>query len=307
MRGLFGDNDGVRIEAREWYPPPETRATGLPLVFVPGGTGHARKQPIHGHAGAMGKLGSRRRRVLAVSRRGTGLSDAPPQGYTPADFAADVRAAISAAGYDRFVIFGHSMGVPISLDFALRYPAGLAGLALGDAPPEYIDFKDAKTFDQVIAQRFVFKDWDEAFELTSYPPTADRAADRIRFDAIRDQVFAENPDGTVRPLLDRRGLLRTVEESVTAKRDYSADLARISVPVLLLVSTIGWSPLESNAPHLTRRERSAIEIYQQGLRDLRIQRLQTEHDLGQRSNPAPLHRALGALLDRLDGVSSSSS
>jgi pimeloyl-ACP methyl ester carboxylesterase len=138
MRVVSADNAGVRIEATEWFPPPGAEAQGLPLVFIPGGTNHARTHEVHGHAGAMGRLGARARRVLAVSRRGTGLSDAPPTGYTPADFARDVRAAVDAAQYKRFALFGHSIGVPIGLEFALRQSRGLVGLALGDAPPQYI-------------------------------------------------------------------------------------------------------------------------------------------------------------------------
>ena len=163
VRQVVADNEGVRIEALEWSPP-EGPGAGVPVVFVPGGTAHARTHPVHGHVGAMGRLGSRSRRVLAVSRRGTGLSDAPAAGYGPADFASDVRTAIREAGYERFVLFGHSMGVPIGLEFALSYPSGLTGLVLGDAPPRYIDFKADGTFASFLAERFVFANWDEAFE-----------------------------------------------------------------------------------------------------------------------------------------------
>ena len=239
----------------------------------------------------MGKLGERKRRVLAVSRRGTGQSSAPPAGYSPADFAGDVRAAINAAGYERFALFGHSMGVPIGLELALRDPRGLVGLVLGDAPPQFIDFKSAGTFDKILEERFEFASWDEAFEAMTYR-SGDRAADRARFDAIRDRMFAQEPNGTVRYLLDRGALQRTVEESVTAKIDYGPMLNALEVPVLLLVSSSGWSPLLDEA----------VSVYERGIRDLTIQRLQTDHDLGQQANPQPLHSAIGAFLNRLDAV-----
>jgi pimeloyl-ACP methyl ester carboxylesterase len=290
MRAISADHDGVRIEALEWLPPRDREDLGLPLVFIPGGTAHARTHQVHGHAGAMAKLGSRARRVLAVSRRGTGLSDAPAAGYLPAHFAGDVQAAIRAAGYQRFAVFGHSMGVPISLEFALRYPTGLAGLVLGDAPARYIDFKADGTFASLLNERFEFLNWDAALEAMTYR-TTDRAADRIRFDAIRDRMFVENPDGTVRFLIDRRGLERTVEESVTAATDYGPLLPRIGVPVLLIVASTGSSPM---AP-------DDVSVYQRGLRDLTVQRLQSDHDLGQRADPTQLRGTLGAFLDRLDG------
>lgn len=292
MRTLEANNDGLKIEAIEWFPP-STAGQGLPLVFIPGGTASARTHPVHGHAGAMGKIGSRARRVLAVSRRGTGLSDAPPSQFTPADFARDVRAAIDVAGYKRFVLFGHSMGVPIGLEFALRQGRGLVGLVLGDAPSQYIDFKAAATFDRVLAERFTFASWDEAFEAMTYR-TNDRVADRVRFDALRDRMFVEDANGTIRYLLDRRALQRTVDESVNARTDYAPLLDRINVPVLLVLSSSGWSPMSTDA----------LDAYQRGVCDLTIERLQTDHDLGQRTNPEPLHSAIGALLDRLDAASS---
>jgi hypothetical protein len=106
-------------------------------------------------------------------------------------------------------------------------------------------------------------------------------------------MFVEEPRGRVRYLLDREALQRTVEESVDAQTDYGPMLARIDVPVLLLVSSSGWSPMSADA----------VGIYERGVRDLTVQRLQTDHDLGQRTNPAPLHDALGAFLARLDAAS----
>ena len=95
-RTIWGENGGVHIEAIEWSPEAEPSAQGVPLVFVPGGTGNARSGAVHRVAGA-GRLGARPRRVLGVSRRGMGLSDAPPSGFAPVDFAGDVRAAVDAA------------------------------------------------------------------------------------------------------------------------------------------------------------------------------------------------------------------
>ena len=277
------------IEALEWCPPQESE-TGLPLVFIPGGTGHARTHEVHGRSGAMGKIGRRKRRVLSVSRRGTGRSDAPATGYAPADFARDVRAAIRAAGYERFVLFGHSMGVPIGLELALRDPQGLAGLVLGDAPPRYIDFKAEGTFEKLLAERFEYVSWDDAFEAMTFR-TADRAADRLRFEGIRATMFAEGPDGTVRYLIDRRALERTVEESAAAKTNYAPMLPGMSAPVLLLVASSGPSPLSPEA----------LGEYERGVQALTVRRLPTDHDLGQRTNTAPLYAAMGELFDQLEG------
>jgi pimeloyl-ACP methyl ester carboxylesterase len=285
-RTIWGDNGGVRIEALEWAPDAEAAAQGLPLVYVPGGTGNARGAAIHGRAAA--RLGSRPRRVLGVSRRGMGNSDAPSTGFRPADFAGDVRAAIAAARYERFVLFGHSMGVPISIEIALGHPGGLAGLVLGDGPARYIDFKADGTFDRILRWPSSFDSWDEAFDALM-PPERRRPESRAMFDGARDGMYAER-DGRIHVLVDREALLRTVEQSVTASVNYAPRLGDIEVPVLLILSSSGWSPVEPGD----------AAAYESGVRDVRIARLDTGHDLGQFGDAGPLHAELGAFLDRLD-------
>lgn len=65
----FATNDGVRIHFVEWAP---ERAADLAIVFVPGGTGNAWSGEALGVAAGSGVFGGPRR-VVAVSRRGTGL------------------------------------------------------------------------------------------------------------------------------------------------------------------------------------------------------------------------------------------
>jgi pimeloyl-ACP methyl ester carboxylesterase len=289
QRSIWGDNGGVRIEAIEWSPEVEPSAQGVPLVFLAGGTGNARSGEVHAPAAMSGRLGTRPRRLLGVSRRGMGLSDAPSSGFAPADFAGDVRAAVAAAGYERFAIFGHSMGVPISIELALHDPAGLAGLALGDAPARYIDFKASGTFDSILSWPSDFASWDEAFDWL-FRNAGRTSADRVLFEKIRHREFVER-DGRIRSFVGREALVRTVEESVTAHVDYRPRLGDISCPVLLLVASSGWSPMQP----------ADLAAYEDGVRDLTIARLESGHDLGQFGDAGPLHAALGALLDRVDG------
>lgn len=287
MRELYGMSDGVRIHALEWSPDPSTEL-GLPLVFVGGGTANALSAEVHGHAGATGRIGGQARRVLGVSRRGTGLSEAPAEGYTPRHFAGDVRSAIEAAGFERFVLFGHSMGVPISIEFALRFPQGLAGLALGDAPAHFINFRAAGTFGGVLDRPLEFPDWDAAFEAIAIN-TGDRRADRLRFDRIRHRYLTER-GGRVVLMIDRAALERTVEESVDAETLYWERLPEIRCPVLLVVASEGWSPMQAGD----------IERYEKAVPDLTVIRLKTGHDLGQGGDVAPLHAALGRSFERVD-------
>jgi pimeloyl-ACP methyl ester carboxylesterase len=204
------------------------------------------------------------------------------------DFAADVRACVTAAGYERTVLFGHSMGAVIALDYVLRSPRGVAALALGDVPPRYIDFKAANTFGPFLAEPFTFASWDAA--RASMRLTGDPDEDRRRWERTKQLILTEAAGGAVRSLVDRGALVRTVDESVTANTDYTPRLGEITCPVLLIKSTVGWAPVES----------ADVAAYERGVRDLTIVRLATDHSLGQYTDAGPLHAALGALLDRAD-------
>ena len=223
--------DGVRVHALEWW---KGSSDAAALVFVPGGTGNAWSAETIASGMLDGQLG-KERHVLGVSRRGMGLSQAPARGYTPSRFADDAAALIRAADLPRFVVFGHSMGVPIAIEYALRRPEGLVGLILGDAPAKYIDFAASGTFDPIFTRTLEFSSWDEAFAEAGL-------GDRARFDRIRHRYFVER-DGKVIVTIDRAGLVRTIEESRTAHTEYWQRLPDIAIPTLLLHASSGWSPL----------------------------------------------------------------
>jgi len=136
MREMW-TSGGVRLELLEWRPSVEERLSGTPIVAVHGGIGRAQRWQDEGEAAMAGRLGHRPRALGAFSRRGMGRSDAPPSGYRLVDFVEDLADAVDTFGYQRFVVVGHSLGVPIALSYAARRPTGLVGLVLGDYGPRY--------------------------------------------------------------------------------------------------------------------------------------------------------------------------
>jgi non-heme chloroperoxidase len=68
--------------------------------------------------------------AVSVSLRGFGGSDAPPDGYTPDDFAADVRDLADHLGITSAVFVGHSMGTLVVQRLAALHPERVAGLVL---------------------------------------------------------------------------------------------------------------------------------------------------------------------------------
>jgi len=75
---------------------------------------------------------AKQNRVIALDLRGCGQSGIPAEGFRIADFADDVRAVCRAAGVDRAVLCGHSLGGTVALEVAALEPRLVAGVALLD-------------------------------------------------------------------------------------------------------------------------------------------------------------------------------
>src|SRR5262245_35390132 len=57
--------------------------------------------------------------TAALDRRGHGKSEFPANGsFAPSDGAGDIEAAANAAGFDRFVLVGHSGGALVAMCYA---------------------------------------------------------------------------------------------------------------------------------------------------------------------------------------------
>lgn len=111
-------SEGVRINYADAGSGEET------VVLLPGlGMSHL-TWAVHAEALAP------RYRVLSVDPRGSGLSETPDHPYTAATVAADVAAALDAAGVERAHIVGQSMGGMIAQDFALAAPERVRSLTL---------------------------------------------------------------------------------------------------------------------------------------------------------------------------------
>ncbi len=71
---------------------------------------------------------------ILVDARAHGYSDAPANGYTNDDHAADYAGLIQVLGLDRPAIIGHSMGGGTAAQLAASYPGLLRGAVLEDPP-----------------------------------------------------------------------------------------------------------------------------------------------------------------------------
>jgi non-heme chloroperoxidase len=68
--------------------------------------------------------------AFAVTQRGHGDADRPPEGYRPEDQAGDLAGFMDAVGLETAVIVGHSAGSYVARRFALDHPERTLGLVL---------------------------------------------------------------------------------------------------------------------------------------------------------------------------------
>lgn len=124
----------VSLQVRDWQPP---RSTGPVFVFLPGLGANARS--FDGLASAL----AAKSRVIAISRRGYGLSDKPlpvktaTQYYEVDTLVADLKAVLDALGVRRSVLGGHSIAGNELTRFAALYPERTQGLIYLDTTFDY--------------------------------------------------------------------------------------------------------------------------------------------------------------------------
>ena len=123
--------EGLPLHARDYAAVEETEK--LPVICLHGLTRNARDfEDLAPRIAAMG------RRVLAVDVRGRGLSarDPNPMNYHPGTYAADVISLLAAAGIERAVFVGTSMGGLITMVLTSIKPEAIAAAVLNDVGPE---------------------------------------------------------------------------------------------------------------------------------------------------------------------------
>lgn len=294
---LWATASGVRIEVLEWVPAVSLSEQGLPVLLVPGALSPAEACQGLGLAMAAGDLGGKPRRCLAVSLRGRGASEAPPFGYALRDLVQDIHAAAAvvglAAGRAGHVVFGQSMGVPQSIQYALdvfggRPPGGsLRGLALGDSPArcQRVPGGQSAVWRRVPPN---FVDWDEAFAWDQREFGVTREVfDRPKY---RATYYRRLPGGRVGFNFSPAAALRVQEEA--ADIDFRADLGQLTCPVLVLRASRG-----------THLPDEWVDLYRAGLPDGEVVTVDSDHSVFE---SAEGRLRLGEFLARCDAAAASS-
>lgn len=124
-RGAHCEVNGVRLHYLDF----NAAASGPPILILPGIT-----SPAITWAFVARRLATRWR-VVVPDIRGRGLSENHPGlGYALDDYATDALGLIDAAGLDRPIIIGHSMGARIAACLGARAPNVASKMILVDPP-----------------------------------------------------------------------------------------------------------------------------------------------------------------------------
>jgi pimeloyl-ACP methyl ester carboxylesterase len=177
------------------------------------------------------------RTVITWDMRGHGASDSPgdPEQYSHAACVADMAALLDAAGAERAVAGGLSLGGFVSLEFVLAHPQRVDAVMLFDTGPGYRS-------DQARQQ------WNErAFK------TADRL-ERDGITALGGSAEADYGHRSARGLaLAARGMLAQRDGHVIEA------LTSVKVPVLVLVGARD-KPFVAAADYLTAKVPGAVKV-----------------------------------------------
>jgi len=128
---FWTSHEGLPLHARDYAPVGETQK--LPVICIHGLTRNARD-----FEDLAPRIADTGRRVLAVDVRGRGLSahDPNPMNYHPGTYATDVVSLLAAAGIDKAVFVGTSMGGLITMVLTSIQPQAIAAAVLNDVGPE---------------------------------------------------------------------------------------------------------------------------------------------------------------------------
>jgi len=166
-------------------------------------------------------------RALFIDLPGFGRSDKPATGYSMEFFAGAVDAVLKAAGVERAVLVGHSMGTPVIRQYYRLHPSRVVGLVLVDGALRSF-FSDTASAHAFLAR----------FQGTAYTRN---------LEGMFDAVMGPHAGPSLKAAIRRMALATPQQVAIEAMRAQLDPVIwtddPIEVPVLaVMASTTGWTP-----------------------------------------------------------------
>lgn len=185
--------------------------------------------------------------VVVPDLRGIGRSSIPPGGYDKKTQAGDMRAVVTALGYDRTFVVAHDIGNMVAYAYAATYPDKVDRLVVMDAPIPGIE-----PWNQILLTPGV---WHFNF----HGPDAERLVagrERIYFDRIWDDFSADpaKPDDATRNFFAasyarpggmRAGFAQFATFPEDAKDNQIFEQVQLTMPVLAVGGETSFGPLQA--------------------------------------------------------------
>jgi lipase len=238
---LLAPVDGGELVATVW----RADASGTPVVAIHGITANHRS-----FAPLAARLESP---LLAVDLRGRGGSNALPGPYGLEQHAADVAAAMRAAGIERATVVGHSMGAFVAVRLASAHPELVAALVLVDGglplrpAPEGSSLSPEDVLGPAIERlRMTFGSTDEYRAFWRQHPAfgpywSDAIEEYVDYDLVPVDAHAEVESqavGALRPSANPDAVVANLVE-LDGRGGYAEALLALQQPVALLRSPRG--------------------------------------------------------------------
>ncbi len=164
-------------------------------------------------------------RVIVFDARGHARSDAPeaPAAYRPESFVADLGAVLDAAGAERAIVGGLSMGAGVALRFALEHPERVSGLVLS-AFPRAVDEPAHAPWAYGFADAIEQRGLESAGEEVIWGRFDPKTADLIKRGFLEHRPYA---------------LVNVLRELIAIQPAPAAmpELARVAVPAVVIVGS----------------------------------------------------------------------
>jgi pimeloyl-ACP methyl ester carboxylesterase len=175
-----------------------------------------------------------RYRVLALSRRGHGLTDELRAGYQLADGAEDARRLLDALEIERAHLVGHSMGGGEVSALAVRHPDRVASVVYLDGAYDWADRLTSEDAEEDELTNAPSPDRFASYEdYAEFVRAIDPEFEKIwgpAFDAMCRSVVVTHPDGSVTEKLSDSDAAPFVE----ALQEFRHPYAEIVVPALAI-------------------------------------------------------------------------